>query len=687
MPRPRFKAISIFVFLPLVPACVESGGDPPVAESARPLCVAARAGDVDRSIVRDGARLLATGRLGCADATQPEAEVIATVRALRYEGPGWVDRAAAVAEADLDYHVVERTTDGLGRALWRVDQIAYGLPVAAGRLVVHVLPSSGQIAAVAGSEAWPSERPTEARVDGLTALSAAAADLAGTVVDAPALGYVALGDGRTPLVYSALVAHQSVDGPELDRVFVSATTGAVVARHPQIHRALNRRIHTANNGQTLPGTLVFQEGGTSNDASAKAAYDNAGLTYTFFKDAFARDSWNGQGAAIVSTVHFDQNYNNAFWNGTQMVYGDGDGVDFNSFALSLDVVAHEISHAVTQSTADLVYQNESGALNEAMSDIMGVAAGVARDKGVISAATWLLGEDIFTPNTPGDALRYLDNPSKDGISPDLYAERYTGTQDNGGVHINSGLANLAFQRLVVGGTHPRQKTPFIVPGLGITKAQAIFYRALTTYMTANTNFAGARAATAMAAKDLYGDGAEVAAVHYAWDLVGVPGGPTRAPLVVEIQSPAQGATVSGAVSVTTRLGTGASAFDLERSELLVGGAVNGAPCLAMPCTFSPTGLPAAGSVTVAVRSKDRTGKVSTSPSVTFTLSGSTGPKPPGPPEQDPPGQDPDGPGADDPVGAPPTFCAVAPTGRGSAAPWLGALAIGLALTVANRRRR
>src|SRR5207248_565890 len=139
---------------------------------------------------------------------------------------------------------------------------------------------------------------------------------------------------------------------------------------------------------------------------------------------------------------------------------------------------------------NLTYSNESGAINEAMSDIHGevieswqrgngdVAAGVTSD-------TWKVGEVIWTPNTPGDALRYMNNPTQDGSSADYYPERYTGTSDNGGVHSNSGIANLAFYLLSQGGTHPRSKTTVQVPGIGIAKAAQIFYRANTHYLTAN----------------------------------------------------------------------------------------------------------------------------------------------------------------------------------------------------------
>jgi thermolysin len=183
-----------------------------------------------------------------------------------------------------------------------------------------------------------------------------------------------------------------------------------------------------------------------------------------------------------------------------------------------------MTHGVTERTAKLTYSGESGALNEAISDIMG--AMVERYTRGESANTWLIGEEAFTPGVAGDALRYMDNPHKatnNGYTadddPDHYSERYTGSSDNGGVHINSGIVNKMFYLLAVGGSHHLGGS---MVGIGADKAAAIVYKALTAFMTASTNFAGARAAMLNAAAALYGNGsAEHAAVGQAWSLVGV----------------------------------------------------------------------------------------------------------------------------------------------------------------------
>ncbi len=155
-----------------------------------------------------------------------------------------------------------------------------------------------------------------------------------------------------------------------------------------------------------------------------------------------------------------------------MAYGDGDGDLLGPLAYALDVTAHELTHAVTDATADLVYMGESGALNEAMSDIMGAVceAWASPTPSPIPDKTWLVGEDVFTPSVDGDALRYMSNPTLDGQSRDYYPERYTGPGDNEGVHLNSGIANLAFYLLVAGGHHPRNKTTLTVPAIGMDKA-------------------------------------------------------------------------------------------------------------------------------------------------------------------------------------------------------------------------
>jgi len=425
---------------------------------------------------------------------------------------------------DADFEPVRHTTDTLGAVHVRFQQYLHDLPVVGGGLTVHADAASGRVHAVSGRFIPGEALPLAPAIEPEPAIAAAADGLAAewTSAEAPELVYV-LTEAGPRLAWQAVIEYADAEGPQRDIVFIDALGGELVARHPQIHHARNRKVYNANSGKKLPGTLVMSEGGTSNDSVAKAAYDYSGLTYDFYQAMFGRDSFNGSGATIHSTVHFQKNYVNAFWNGQQMVYGDGDGYYAGPFAKDLDVVAHELTHAVTQYEASLVYQNQSGALNEAMSDIM--AAAVDAHTHGVTNKTWLLAETCWTPGTPNDAMRYMSNPTKDGQSRDYYPERYTGQQDNGGVHVNSGIANLAYYLLSQGGKHPRGKTTTEVPALGIDKATQIFYRALTNYLDSNATFQDARNATAQAATDLYG--AEAAtAVHTAWTAVGVPGAPS-----------------------------------------------------------------------------------------------------------------------------------------------------------------
>ncbi|KFA93995.1 M4 family metallopeptidase [Archangium violaceum] len=317
--------------------------------------------------------------------------------------------------------------------------------------------------------------------------------------------------------------------PSMPNLFIDAKTGEVVKQFDNLKTSRNRNTYNANNRTTLPGTLVRNEAsGPSSDAVLNQAHDNAGFTYDFYFSKFGRDSYNGAGATLTSSVHYSRNYVNAYWDGTQMVYGDGDGSQSGPLTV-LDVVGHELTHAVTDTSSDLVYANESGALNEAMSDVFGASIEAFRD-GAVSANTWKIGEECWTPATAGDALRYMNDPAIAG-DYDYYPTRYTGTSDNGGVHWNSGIANLAFKLMVTGGTHPRGKTTNVVPALdadayaSIMKGAAIFYRANTVYLTPGSTFSEARGATAQAATDLYGATA-AAAVNEAWAAVGVAAPPS-----------------------------------------------------------------------------------------------------------------------------------------------------------------
>ncbi|PFA18662.1 bacillolysin [Bacillus cereus] len=274
--------------------------------------------------------------------------------------------------------------------------------------------------------------------------------------------------------------------------------------------------YDAKNRTTLPGTLWADTDNVFNasyDAAAVDAHYYAGVTYDYYKNTFNRNSINDAGAPLKSTVHYGRSYNNAFWNGSQMVYGDGDGATFAPLSGALDVIGHELTHAVTEYSSNLIYQNESGALNEAFSDVFGTLVEYYDNRN----PDWEVGEDVYTPGKSGDALRSMSDPTKYG-DPDHYSKRYTGTSDNGGVHTNSGIINKAAYLLANGGTH----YGVTVNGIGKDKVGAIYYRANTLYFTESTTFSQARAGLVQAAADLYGaSSAEVTAVKQSYDAVGV----------------------------------------------------------------------------------------------------------------------------------------------------------------------
>ncbi|MBX2798883.1 MAG: M4 family metallopeptidase [Myxococcales bacterium] len=415
--------------------------------------------------------------------------------------------------------------DHLGMAHTRLTQTLDGLPVFGGDAVVHLNPR-GDLRRVTDNFVHDLQQvDTQPAFGPDKAMEMAVAEEGGwmRVSDTPESDLMVMRhEGQDHLVYRVRLPMLQTDPPAIPVVFVDAHDGKLVWSYDDLQIAKDRNTYDANNGSSLPGTLSRDEGDAAvGDDAIDDAHDNAGITWDCYDSLFGRDSYDDAGASLDSTAHYLSNYNNAFWNGSQMVYGDGDGTTFSPLSGSLDVVAHELTHAVTDSESDLIYANESGALNEAMSDIFGAACEEYSD-GSINSDTWKIGDEIYTPGTAGDALRYMDDPTADGSSYDYYPTRYTGTLDNGGVHWNSGIANLAFYLLSEGGTHPSGSTTINVTGIGFDKAVQIFYRANTIYLTASSDFEDARDATANSASDLYTQ-TEVDAVHEAWDAVGVPG--------------------------------------------------------------------------------------------------------------------------------------------------------------------
>jgi Zn-dependent metalloprotease len=278
-------------------------------------------------------------------------------------------------------------------------------------------------------------------------------------------------------------------------------------------------VYTASNGSSLPGRKVRAAGAAaSGDQAVDEAHDGLQAALALFKEVFGRDSYDGQGAAVVATVHYERDYDNAFWDGDQLVFGDGDGKVFDRFTRPVDVLGHELSHAVTQFTANLTYQGQSGALNESISDVFGSCLKQRLLGHTADEADWLIGEGLFLPSVQGRALRSMAEPGTAYDDPALGKDPqgatmgdYVDTQDdNGGVHTNSGIPNKAFHLAATG-----------IGGTSWDGAGKIWYAALTSGISADTDFAGFAAATLTAAQAVSPEAAE--AVRSAWEQVGVTG--------------------------------------------------------------------------------------------------------------------------------------------------------------------
>ena len=478
-------------------------------------------------------------------------------------------------DAKLSFKVIDKQKDDLGFTYLRIQQVYKGTPVYGAVLTAHVN-KKGVLTALSGAPAASlDEKQSLKQTKKLSkkeAVSTGEKDLVNAVGSQPDYEYAPKSDSvifvKDGEAHYAYLVNYNFLAPEPGNwnYFVDAVTGEILGKVNEIHEASNgagkpggggtatggtdtvgsgkgvlgdtKSLNTylssstyylqdrtrgngiftydGSNRTRLPGSLWADSDNLFNasyDAAAVDAHYYAGTTYDYYKNTHNRNSYDGNGAALKSTVHYGRNYNNAFWNGQQMVYGDGDGTTFTSLSGGLDVIAHELTHAVTDTTADLIYQNESGAINESMSDIFGTLVEIDANNN----PDWEIGEDIYTPNKSGDALRSMSDPAKYG-DPDHYSVRYTGTQDNGGVHINSGIGNKAAYLLSQGGTHYGVK----VTGIGTAKTGKIYYRALTQYLTPSSNYSQLRSAAVQAATDLYGAGsAEVASVNAAYNAVGV----------------------------------------------------------------------------------------------------------------------------------------------------------------------
>ena len=298
-------------------------------------------------------------------------------------------------------------------------------------------------------------------------------------------------------------------------LFASATTAPAKGRRTLFDCAGSTRLPNATMVRT-------EDGPASADDTVNRAFNGLGDTREFYKEVFDRDSVDGKGMRLDGYVHYDSAYNNAFWDGSHMVFGDGDGVLFTDFTKSLDVIAHELTHGVTEVVAGLEYHVQSGALNESMSDVFGSLVKQWVGKQSADQADWLIGAEVFSPDIEADALRSMKAPGKAYNHPILgrdpqpdHMNKFvtlpdTSDGDWGGVHYNSGIPNKAFYLVATN-----------IGGYAWDAPGHIWYEALKA-SSANTNFQEFADTTYLKAGQLYGtNGTEQQAVVAAWKEVGI----------------------------------------------------------------------------------------------------------------------------------------------------------------------
>jgi Zn-dependent metalloprotease len=312
----------------------------------------------------------------------------------------------------------------------------------------------------------------------------------------------------------------SLDAPLRTRARLSLSVDATDTLVAEMLDAPDRLIHDAENREQLPGVVVRREGDQpTGDVAVDEAYDGLGATFALFSEVYGRNSIDDAGLRLDGTVHYGLRYDNAFWDGSRMVFGDGDGEIFDRFTRSVSVIGHELAHGVTQYTANLVYQGQPGALNESISDVFGALVEQYLFGQSATDATWLIGEGLFTPAVEGRALRSMSAPGTaydDDVlgrdpQPGHMDDYLDTTDDNGGVHLNSGIPNRAFHLAAVA-----------LGGNAWERAGQVWYDTITADLSPMADFVTFATATLHAAAARYGeDSEEVAAVRGGWNGVGI----------------------------------------------------------------------------------------------------------------------------------------------------------------------
>jgi Zn-dependent metalloprotease len=478
--------------------------------------------------------------------------------------------AAAVPQLSAsELRVTRERTDALGMTHVRHQQTFRGIPVIGGEAVVH-LAGDGAARSITDALVRDIRVDTSPAIDAGSAIERALAATVGaggaTVPPVAELRVVRRKDGDH-LVWR--VAIESLPPDDIDAwtkpiVLVDAHTGEIVHRSDRVLAVNANATGTARYAGNVSfrtwldadgryylednvrkvGAYDVREGEAADPVARYADSDNVwsgattavqahwalSQTWDYYHAMFSREgidgsygpgyvpSKSGDGSKLVSgLVHFRSHYSNAHWIDPQMVFGDGDGTTFTPL-VSLDIVAHEWTHGVTSREVGLDGLDETPSLNEHISDVFGASA-EAWLAGGVNANTWLMGDQVYTPGTAGDGARSMADPAQDGTSLDTWVSDFSRVEG----HDGAGIGNLAFYLTVVGGSHPRHASCHVT-GVGIDKAQRVWYRALTTdHLTSSANYAQLRNATLLAATDLYGaGGATYRALHSAWEAVGVP---------------------------------------------------------------------------------------------------------------------------------------------------------------------
>ncbi|MFD2170283.1 M4 family metallopeptidase [Tumebacillus lipolyticus] len=494
---------------------------------ASALAMSSAGASADKQVLKDGEGAVhnVVGNLGKVSGTTPED------RALKA-----LDKAKDVygfAKATDKFKVKKTHRDENGTTHTKLDRTIGGIPVFASEMIVHE--ADGDVQGITGIYSELTPTASKATLKAKEAITAAIAHTGyqGELSEAAQAELIYLPQAdRAVLSYKVGVNYLG-DSPGRWTVFVDATTGAVLDAYNMIEHVQGTGIGVLGDTKTIEttyrsGTYYLEDRSkpmsgmiqtktynngifSSNMTDADNVWDApkqragvdahyyTGVVYDYYLNNLGRNSYDNAGHTMLSYVNYSNKYNNAFWNGSSMTYGDGDGVNFRPFSGSLDVVAHELTHGVTERTSGLVYRNQSGALNESWSDAMAAA---------ITGDDWLIGEDICIPSGAYTAFRSMSDPTAYGDP--AHMNQYVNTSaDNGGVHTNSGIPNKAFYSFAT--------------AIGSRDIAAkVWYIASRDYMVSNTNFSGARAATLQACSALYGSGSSYySALQSAWSGVGV----------------------------------------------------------------------------------------------------------------------------------------------------------------------